>query len=317
MTASPDLEGGSSPADSMRDARLEFPRASAVIQVAVQRSVDLVSFGLHAAAQAGPAELSVPKSFGQVIAAADRRLSVEDARSAFRVWVLANGLRDCVEALGPALEWARKECVLWSQPGVITRREDGILNLSAELSGETWNRQIVAGARRYDRLPLPEKLRHLEEQFGLQRPAYADTALSINAARNCLTHRSGVVGVEDLADPSDPGLLVRWCTLSVEAQGEAGTRYVSAGSRVEAGETVRVTLALTERQFLLGMKIELSEQEYVQIATTLVFFAQQIEQSIARMQEARFTDSSAATMHGPDVSVPPGGGSLDSPQVTR
>ncbi len=236
----------------------------------------------------------MPNSFAQVTAAQDRRLSVEDARAEFRAWVLAGGLRDCVEAVGSALEWARKECVLWSQPGVISRREDGVLNLRAEMSGDSWNRQIVAGARRFDRLPLPDKLLQLQQSYEVPRPAYADSVLSINAVRNCLAHRGGVVGLEDLHDPADPGLIVHWWSWSLEAHGVSGTRTVSAGSTVEASETVQISLARTERIFPLGTEVALSEEDYVQIATTMVIFAQQIEQSIHEMQEARYAMSGGA-----------------------
>ena len=100
--------------------RLELKLPTGVLQVALQHSIDLVAFGLKAADHAEPVDLKMPDSFGQVIAAQDRALDVESVRAEFRSWVLANGLRDCVETIGPTLEWARRFCFLWTREGPVT-----------------------------------------------------------------------------------------------------------------------------------------------------------------------------------------------------
>jgi hypothetical protein len=63
---------------------------------------------LKAAETAAPADLMIPTDGISVITAEPQQLAIEDARIAFKTWVLGNGLRDCVDAIGPTLEWARK-----------------------------------------------------------------------------------------------------------------------------------------------------------------------------------------------------------------
>src|SRR2546430_1353332 len=136
-------------------------------------------------------DLKIPGSFGQITPAHPRQLNIDETRAQFRSWVLANGLRDCVEALGTTLEWARKYCVFWSMPGTIAKTAEGALRLSAQFTGNVWNSEMVAEAEKFDRLPLPKKFQYLENKFRLERPELIDDVLSINAARNCLVHRGG------------------------------------------------------------------------------------------------------------------------------
>lgn len=98
---------------------LELPHPAGLLQLALQRAVDLVAFGLRASDDATPADLSIPGIFGHVSPAQNHALSVEDARAEFRSWVVANGFRECVEAMGPSLEWLRKTCFFWTRPGTI------------------------------------------------------------------------------------------------------------------------------------------------------------------------------------------------------
>ena len=137
---------------------------------AVQRALDLVAFGLKSAETAAPADLMIPTDGISVITAGPQQLAIEDARVAFKTWILANGLRDCVDAIGPTLEWARKHLFFWSLPGTITPVDGGKFTLSARLTGEEWNKEIVAEAPKYDHLGLPDKLSYLERRYGFVRP---------------------------------------------------------------------------------------------------------------------------------------------------
>jgi len=248
--------------------------------------------GLQAADHLTIQELTIPGSFGQVTPARDRQLSIEEGKAFFRSWVLANGLRDCAEALGTTLEWARKHCVLWGQPGTVARTAEGALRLSAKFAGAVWNKEIVAGAAKFDRLPLPNKFQHLEDKYGVGRPELTDDILSLNAARNCLAHRRGVVGRQDLKSDADDALVVTWRKLEVRL-GKAGQRFITEPTRVADGEMLHCGFARITRTFMLGHKIDFSASEYVDLATTFMLFGQQLEASILQMQQRRFGDQEA------------------------
>jgi hypothetical protein len=270
--------------------QLELQSPSDHIQSQLQRAVDLVAFGLHAADQCSPQHFVIPGVFGQITPTRQMALSVDAARDEFRAWVLANGFRECVEGVGTALEWVRKACFLWTRQGEVRLRQDGHFSLNARFSGEEWNEHIVKGAPKFDRLPLPDKLAHLERAYSWIRPDTSEDVLSLNAARNCLAHRDGVVGQKDVS-ATNGGLVIKWRTLHITVgQGET-ERVVDIGSKVEAGEEIGVRLQKCQRTIPLGEKVSISATEFVEIAMTFLFFSQELEKSVIEMQMRRRSDA--------------------------
>jgi hypothetical protein len=266
---------------------LELPLPSGILQTTLQRSRDLVAFGLQAADHAALVDLRVPDSFLEVVPARNRALDPEGARSEFRTWVLANGLRDCVEAIGPTLEWVRKFCFFWTREGSVTPLEDGKFRLSGRLTGDEWNTNIVRGAAKFDRLPLPEKLIYLQKRYSWHRPELSDHILSLNAVRNCLVHRDGIVGGNDLKLSGDQGLSVRWRKGELVAGTGTDKRVLEAGSHVDAGETVTVEFIDLEKSFALGERVVFNVTEYVDISLTFLLFGRQAQKSTMELQEHR------------------------------
>ena len=266
---------------------LELPLPAGILQTTLQRSRDLVAFGLQAADHAESVDLRVPDSFLDVVPARDRGFDVEGARSEFRTWVLANGLRDCVEAIGPTLEWVRKLCFFWTREGPVTPLEDGKFRLSGRLTGDEWNTNIVRGAAKFDRLPLPEKLSYLQKSYRWQRPELSDHILSLAAARNCLVHRDGIVGGKDLKLSGDHGLSVRWRKAELVAGPGTDERVLQAGSHVDAGETVSVQFIDSEKSFAIGERVTFTVTEYVDISLTFLLFGLQAQTSTMELQEHR------------------------------
>jgi len=277
----------------MEYGKLELTLPLGALQRDIQRAVDLVGFGLQAAEHATISDLSIPNAFGHVIAAEDRVLSIDEARVLFRSWVLANGLRECVEAVGPALEWARRFCVLWTRQGSVHPTEGGKFQLRAQFTGEEWNAQIVRGSKKFDRLPLPEKLDHLQSMYACTPPELSAHVVSLNATRNCLSHRAGIVSAADLKEPGDPGLVMRWRRLHLTTGNEAEERILHAGARVEAGELLTVGFVDAERTTALGERITLSPQDFVDVALTFLLFAIQLQASVESVQNRRLPSAPA------------------------
>ena len=286
----------------MRSMKLQLKRPTGVLQTSLQRSVDLVSFGFHAANVTEPVELKIPGVFGHVVPAQNAALGIDAARTEFRSWVLANGLRDCVEAVGPTLEWVRKFCLIWTREGSVVPAEDGRFRLSARLSGAEWNMHVVRGAVKFDRLPLPEKLRHLETQYSWQRPELSEDILSLNGARNCFAHRQGVVGPADVRNASDGALSIRWRKLKLAIETEGTERIVGRGSRVETGELLAVSFVEAGLKVPVGERIVITAEDYVDISQTFLLFGLQLEKSIMDVQNRRLPQMSSSS------SEPRGGG---------
>lgn len=275
------------PSPAMEHSQLELVMPLGALQRALQRSVDLVAFGLQAAERATVTQLAIPGLFNQVSPARNERLGVDSARSLFQNWVIANGLRDCVEAVSPALEWARKFCFMWTGPGKAVPLENGQFRLEATFSAQDWNDHIVRGAQRFDRLPLPQKFEHLNVTYGWAIPTLADHVLSLNGARNCLAHRGGIVAAADLKNQSDSALTVRLRRLQVMVSGPEGQRSVSQGTVVNSGESVTAAFVDWEKSVALGQRIEFTPEEYVDAALTFLLFGMEVQTSSEAIQNAR------------------------------
>jgi len=267
--------------------KLELIDPTGFIQGELQKSIDLVSFGLQAAENLKVDSLTIPGVRFHLTPAQDRSMEVEETRAVFRAWVLGNGLRDCVDAFGPSLEWARKICFLWTREGEVSVNENGTLHLSAFITGKEWNEQLLREGAEFEFWPLRKKLGFLKESYGLNLPATSESILSISYARNCLTHRRGIVGTEDLRDNSAKKLVVHWKEMQLTAHGDEGLRVLEPPAEVRGGELVSFGYADVSREFELGDRIEFTPQEYVQLASTFLLFAFQIQESIRALQQAR------------------------------
>lgn len=287
----------------MEESHFQLQLPLGALQGELQRAIDLVGFGLQAAEHASISDLEIPNVFGQVSPAQDQILDIHTARLAFRDWIVANGLRDCVDAIGPALEWVRKFCFLWTRPGNTMPIEGGNFRLQATLSGEDWNTHIVGGARKFDRLTLPDKFEHLEKSFGWRVPTLAKHVLSLNAARNCLTHRRGVVTTADLKDPTDTGLIIRFRKLQLKAVGPSGERIVGEGTIVNADEAVHISFEDSEKVVPLGKHIAFTTEEFLDAGLTFLLFCLELQESAVALQNARRPTPPEAPPDQPNTTI--------------
>ena len=211
----------------------------------------------------------------------------------FRRWVLGNGMRECVEALGPVLEAARMEAVLWALPGALSRRPDGGYELQApDIDRVVWHKASVVDARSFDRLTLPNKMSRLETRYAVERPRFADDVLTLNVARNCLTHRGGVVGTEDL-DHGENYMTVKWRRWRMRTERDGALRVVRIGERVDG--VLHLDEVERSRRFRLGQKVRFSAEDFVEIATTFFRYGEQLQASLMKLPAGRFAAEAAAT----------------------
>lgn len=262
--------------------RLQLRIAAAELSAAVNRSIHVVAFGLSVSSAESSAGASVPGA--QMQLKAGPRIPRHAVRADFKRWIVAGGLRDCVAALDTALEAARVEAFLWTRPGSVSRNTDGTLRLKAQVTPDEWNRRLVAGRRPFNRLTLPEKMLRLEREYGLRRPAFSEDVLSINAARNCMTHRGGVVAAED-CDSNREYMTLSWRRLRMRPVG--ARREVKVGVTLKEPTQLRLDYVRRARRLAVGKPVSVSASEYVEVATTFLFYGNQLQESIRLLQEDR------------------------------
>jgi hypothetical protein len=168
----------------------------------------------------------------------------------FRLWIEAGGFRELSETFTCYLDAVHYTC-LWMQVG-------------QDKSSVT---AIPKRQARFQRAWFPNKFKILTEHFavGPQHPEYL---MSLNRTRNCLVHRLGVVGSEDLQD--DTELSVQWLGADMFAEEPNGTRHPFTEAPPDGiflPEGGRVGLQFVERvrTFMLGSRVILSTRDLAEI----------------------------------------------------
>ena len=144
---------------------------------------------------------------------------------------------------------------------------------------------MVKLPEKFHRLGLPDKLSKLTDDFSVfLAPEIIAAILSLNAARNCIVHREGVVGEKDASDLGK--LEIRWTKPTLTITGEAGTRPVEPGGRVEAGEMLEFSNKNASKSFGLGERIKFTSTEFSEICWTFFQFGVEIQRSLSTIGKA-------------------------------
>lgn len=244
-------------------------------------SIEHVTLGLAAVNKMLDGPIVLPGAFFQV-SKSDGVNSSPDSRSAFELWLLGIGLREGIGALEPFLteiRYAAGLCTYFESNKGLKVPIGGTLD---EILAEVREREL----RGFPRKPWNQKLDILERILGTGIQLRDDFE-SICRARNCLTHRRGLVGPEDV-DKSHQ-LTVKYRSMDVmdiSPEGEAKCINAS-GYTVEAGHVIALRRAPVTKMFALGETVQFSSQEFVVIMLTLHWFGSELVKTVAEYAVAR------------------------------
>ncbi len=109
---------------------------------------------------------------------------------------------------------------------------------------------------------------------------YTNEIITINKARNCFAHRSGIVYEEkDINDKEKNVLTVKWYKLSLIAKNPDGSQFNLSETRYTENEVkVRQTMKSTEKSFSPREILTFDYNEIVEMAITFHGFAQDLVQ---------------------------------------
>lgn len=190
-------------------------------------------------------------------------VSTSQSREQFKVWLLGVGLRDGIESLSVFIDEIRFFA------GLIKRTLGEGLRVARAGSAATvltdFREQEIG---KYARLGLPNKIDNLFAEFGIKVPL-ADAILSLQKARNCLTHRRGIVGAED-AGSEDGVLCVRFVAHQIVRTDSSGNVHVAErDTLIPAGESVGVRSIEREKIFPINQRVTFTTQEFQYLIYTL------------------------------------------------
>jgi hypothetical protein len=168
----------------------------------------------------------------------------------FRIWIEAAGLRELSEAFASYLDALHKACLIVHT--VQTKAPPA----------EIEEKQTTFAAE-----GLPNKLNILKQRFSVE-PQHTSYIVSIGRARNCLGHRRGIVGAEDLRGGEE--LEVIWLGMDLFVETPAGERHFlnetpEEGIFLPQGGTVNMQFVERKRTFGLGTKLALSTRDLAEI----------------------------------------------------
>lgn len=193
--------------------------------------------------------------------------TLEQVKQHGRNWLVKSLLTDCVDTGGRLLDKGRQLCALYrlSEKELIKAEEFDAIK------GSQW--------KDFHKKEFPRKFSTLENDFGLQF-ALKEHFLSINKARNCIVHRGGRVTQLDINDNNQ--LTIKWRAIKiVHKESEQGQeKVINSRTQVNKGELLSIKIEDTQRSFGYDSKIELSDTDLSDIASTMFFFARDFANQI-------------------------------------
>jgi hypothetical protein len=166
----------------------------------------------------------------------------------FRIWIEAAGFRELTESFSSYLDSLHRICLVM---------QAAVRQSSLMLLDESDFHFKSQG--------FPNKINILSNRFSV-RSASHNYFLSLNRTRNCLVHRRGIIGKEDIREDAD----VCWKTLSTHGESPDGEKYYlddipEDGVFVPHGACIKVQWIERRRTFPLGSKLILSTRDLAEI----------------------------------------------------
>lgn len=273
------------------------------IQHLLQAAINFVSIGLNVRGSITVEALSLPDVTTQHVFNASKQWSLEHAGIAWEQWVLRNGFRDVAEAIGGVLEETQSVLSYWAL--IPAQKKQG------SLTGEDWNEIVVNQGQKFHRRTLPQRIEFLQKTYGFALESdLVKQMLTINAARNCLVHRGGVVSHQDLAHGDE--LVVEWRALVLLMQQEGKDVEVEPPYFFKAATTLGVATTSRSKIFALGQPVSFNAREFSEICWTLFVVALSCASALEAfgkengVEFASTATESGLCSDGPASRVPPG-----------
>jgi hypothetical protein len=247
------------------------------IQRHLKTSMSLVAIGLNATQGITAEDLHLPDVTTYQDFDSSNPWTIEQASAAWQTWVLQNGFRDIAEAISGLLEEVQRVLTYWHLAKI---------QHSRVLQGDDWNKMVVNRESKFHRFGLPEKIDFLKNKYGLNiDEALVQQVLSINAARNCLVHRDGVVSTQDARNGVQ--LNIEWSALAVFVVENDVEKEIELPYRVEAGGQVGIATRRRAKSIAVGQPITVTTMEFSQMCWTLFIFAQACAQTLETLGRAQ------------------------------
>jgi hypothetical protein len=209
---------------------------------------------------------------------AEKWISTTKSRDSAAAWITGTGLRDATDLLVQLCEDVWRLLVLLRHCG------QGLVEKPAGVRWQAGDEVSLADSlfpgecKKIDRGGLFDKLQLLENEFGVTTTLKPELE-TIAKARNCLTHRAGIVSLRDATPSAALQVKYRYHTLAVKEPDGTIVRLTERSTFQHGGELHLQIRVPGAREFAVGARIMFTPQEYMHVLTTFRDSAAEIVQS--------------------------------------
>jgi hypothetical protein len=238
--------------NAMSSVELDLDSVVKVLLIGVRRTAAFMGLGVNAAIDPDFKTVDLPSTESNLRLLPDPIPDslMANIKEEFKLWIQAGGLRELCESLEQYLTGIYRFAAI----------------AAASRGGRISSSAVVEIPKRFSREGLRTKLAMLREDFdvGLQRP---ELMASLWDVRNCLNHRRGLVGQQDV---SGGGFLeMSWRgidTLFIDHQGNV-TLLEIGHEPFPTGEGGHIAIRVTDRvrRFTVGDRIDFSPHDLAEI----------------------------------------------------
>lgn len=246
----------------MENDTLNFDQFQEIVNLGARRAAVFMGFGINSAYDNEQKNFDFSNITSiQIVSSEIDDATMKTYKEEYASWIIGCGLREIIETFSVFLDSIFEACILMSSNKQI------FLKNSNNVIGE------------YRRTGIEHKLEFLQNQYNV-KTTYSDCLVSINQARNCLTHRRGLVSKFDTK--KEDSLTVLWMGTRLFSENEEGiiieieVPLPIGGIALKKGAALKVQYVKKARRIMIGEVIRLLPKDIAEICSMIPISAAQI-----------------------------------------
>jgi hypothetical protein len=259
--------------DNQNIININFDNILDVALMGVRRSSAFMGFGVNAAIDVGFNKYQLTEiTCIQLLPMDLSNESVNQMKQHFLTWIVGCGLRELIESFSIFLDHVY---LAITQVAIV---KDGLLITIAEKN-----------YRQFQHDGIKDKLATLKNNYNIE-PKHPSYIAGINQARNCLTHRRGIVETRDCFGSTT--LRINWLGMDMLANMPNEKEFVlelplKEPVKFEEGGTISVRFVEREVHFKLGELIKMEPKALAEICSYITFEAKEVVNSAINFCKAK------------------------------
>lgn len=251
--------------------KVNLDAALETAQKGVRRAAAFMGLGLNAALDESYDHYHLSPSTGiEILPEQIEKPVLAKIKRQFAIWITGNGLRELIETFAVFLDQVFLAC----QAVAIAQ------GLRAADRQEKERKE-------FSYYGVSKKLTCLDDEFGvtLNKSEYLN---SLQQARNCLTHRRGLVGEKDCS--TDGKLTTRWMGVDIaigrlDGSSELVEMPIRSPVLLQEGETIQYCACIRAKSFAKGEVVDLSPRDLAEICLFVQREARSVVECVADYAE--------------------------------